>query len=345
MTLDLIDKVVAEGAPLGLACGRLGLSLRTVQRWRTSRVGDDLRCGPRTEPANKLTAEERSQVLAVANAPEFCDLPPSQIVPRLADRGEYIASESTMYRVLKEEQQSRRRGRAQEPQARRRPPERVATRSNQVWSWDITYLKTSIRGVYYYLYMVMDVWSRKIVAAAVHESESQELAAELIDGAARSEGIDLKGVFLHSDNGGPMKGMTMLSKLQTLGMVASFSRPATSNDNPYSEALFRTMKYRPTYPDGSFGSLAEAQAWVEKFVRWYNDEHLHAGITFTSPLDRHDGRDASILDERRSVYAAAKGRHPERWGSRDTRAWKRVQRVHLNPAYETLLKLREDQAA
>ena len=117
MTLDLIDKVVAEGAPLGLACGRLGLSLRTVQRWRTSRVGDDLRCGPRTEPANKLTAEERSQVLAVANAPEFCDLPPSQIVPRLADRGEYIASESTMYRVLKEEQQSRRRGRAQEPQA------------------------------------------------------------------------------------------------------------------------------------------------------------------------------------------------------------------------------------
>ena len=344
MILELIDEAAASGATQKACCERLDLDPRTITRWR-QRPGGDLRAGPHTEPKNKLSAAERRRLLEVANSAAYRDLPPSQIVPRLADQGVYIASESTMYRTFAEAKQLAHRGRDKEPKARQRPPERVATRPNQVWSWDISYLKAPARGEYFYLYVVMDVWSRKIVAAAVHENESQELAAALVDEAVRRENISRKGLYLHSDNGGAMTGMTMLAKLQSLGVVASFSRPATSNDNPFSEALFRTLKYRPSYPDGRFASLVEARAWVARFVDWYNGTHLHSGITFTSPSERHDERDAATLAKRRRVYAAAKARHPERWGSREHRAWKRVERVHLNPSSETLLRLEEKTAA
>lgn len=342
MIRDLVDQVVARGATLARCCARLGLSARTVERWRTK--PDDMRHGPKSEPHNKLSSEERAQLLAVANSPEYRDLPPGQIVPRLADKGRYLASESTLRRVLTEEAQAKNRSRASAPK-HVRPPERVATGPNQVWSWDISYLKAPARGEHFYLYIVMDVWSRRIVAAEVHESESQELAAELVEKAIRSESLTRSQLYLHSDNGGPMKGSTMLAKLQELGVVASFSRPATSNDNPFSESLFRTLKYRPTYPGGRFADIAEARGWVKAFVRWYNESHLHSGITFTSPQERHEGRDVATLKKRRSVYESAKARHPERWGSRAARAWKRVERVHLNPSMETLVQVRREQAA
>ena len=330
MILTLLTEATDAGARLAKACEMIDLSVRTVQRWRSQEIGEDRRRGPLTPPANKLSPEERREVLEVVNLPKYRDLPPTQIVPRLADEGTYLASESTIYRILKEERQLAHRE-PSKPATRHRPREHVATGPDQVYSWDITYLLSPVRGRFYYLYMVVDVWSRKIVGFAVHDRESAELAAELVQEVARLREIDPEGVVLHSDNGGPMKGSTMLATLQQLGVVASFSRPGVSNDNPYSESLFRTMKYRPEYPAGRFDSLEQARAWVSFFVRWYNTEHLHSGINFVTPEDRHAGREQEIFAKRRQVYAAARRRRPERW-SGAARRWKNVKTVRLNPA-------------
>jgi len=330
LILSLLTEATDSGARLEKACEMIDLSVRTVQRWRSQEIGEDRRRGPLTPPANRLSPEERQEVLEVVNLPEYRDLPPTQIVPRLADEGIYLASESTMYRILKEERQLVHRE-PSKPSTRSRPREYVATGPDQVYSWDITYLLSPVRGRFYYLYMVVDVWSRKIVGYAVHDRESSELAADLVLDVCLLRKIDPEGIVLHSDNGGPMKGSTMLATLQQLGVVASFSRPSVSNDNPYSESLFRTMKYRPEYPSGRFESLEQARAWVELFVRWYNTEHLHSGINFVTPADRHAGREEEVFAKRQDVYEAAKKRRPERWSGK-IRRWEGVKRVRLNPA-------------
>lgn len=326
--MELIEEATRAGARLQSACSVLGVSARTYQRWVECTGGDDKRAGPKTAPSNKLTAAERRRLLEVVNCEEFRDLPPSQIVPRLAERGEYVCSEATMYRVLKAEKQLAHRGRAKAPQERT-PVVRVATRPNQIWSWDITYLRGPVRGTFFFLYLVLDVWSRKVVGWAVHEREDMDLAAGLIRRTARAENIDIDTLTLHSDNGGPMKGSTLLATLQSLGIVASFTRPRVCDDNPFSEALFRTLKYRPWYPSERFKSLKDARRWVADFVRWYNWEHRHSGIKFVRPVDRHEGRDIQILAQRIEAYEAAKARHPKRWGSRPTRDWTRPKRVSV----------------
>ena len=244
----------------------------------------------------------------------------------------YLASESTFYRVLDEEDALKHREPSR-PRSVARPREHVATGPCQVWSWDITYLRSAVRGAFYYLYLIEDIWSRKIVGWAVHEEESMDLSAYLIDETAKRLGCDQSGLVLHSDNGGPMKGSTMLSTLKHLGIVESFSRPHVSDDNPYSEALFRTLKYRPTYPSGAFASIEAARQWVEDFVVWYNTEHLHSAIGFVTPEDRHTGKDEALLAKRRRIYEAARKRNPERW-SGNTRSWQRVEVVKLNPEKE-----------
>jgi transposase InsO family protein len=328
MILALLDEAVAAGAQLDRACETLDLSARTVQRWR-GRGGGDLRCGPKREPANKLSEAERRQIVHIANSPAYRDLSPKQIVPQLADQGRYIASESSFYRVLHEHDLMHHREPSRPPTACR-PRERVATGPWQVASWDITYLKTNVAGMFYYLYMVVDVWSRKILGWAVHAEELMDHAAALIDGIAAGAGCELEGWVLHADNGGPMKGATMLATLQRLGVISSFSRPRVSDDNPFSEALFRTMKYRPAYPSNGFASLDQARAWVARFVAWYNTDHLHSGISYVTPHDRHAGHDVAILTQRRRVYERARRRHPSRW-SRTPRAWNRTEVVRLNP--------------
>ena len=179
MILDMIDAAVEAGARRERACEVVGLADRTVERWREADVGDDGRVGPRTHPANALTTAERAKVLAVVNAPEYRDLPPKQVVPRLADQGDYIGSESTIYRILRDEGQNAHRGRAK-PRTSRKVEEHVARAANQVWSWDITYLLSSLRGRFFYLYLVEDVWSRRIVGFEVHEEESMETSAALV---------------------------------------------------------------------------------------------------------------------------------------------------------------------
>jgi transposase InsO family protein len=307
----------------------LDLTARTIQRWQRQGGGNDRRHGPLTEPANKLPEQERQRLLSIANIPEYRDLSPNQIVPKLADKGVYIASESTFYRILRAENQLAHRERSR-PAKHKRPLEKTATGPCQVWSWDITYLKSTIRGRFFYLYLVMDVWSRKIMAATVFSKECGQNSALMMVGAYHRHGVDPDKLTLHSDNGGPMKGSTMLATLQHLKVVPSFSRPRVSNDNPYSESLFRTLKYRPEYPSQPFASEQSAQCWVDGFVQWYNTEHLHSEIRFVTPDARHYGQEAAILNKRKEVYAQARQKNPNRW-SRQIRNWEPVEIVRLNP--------------
>jgi putative transposase len=285
----------------------------------------------RPTPANKLTDEERQAILQTINQPEFKSLPPSQIVPSLADRGVYIASESTMYRVMHEAGEQNHRGRSHEPVSR--PVSTYcATKPNQVWSWDITYLPGPVKGLYFYLYLILDIFSRKVVGWEVWTEESATNASLLIRRTVMAENItrQSKPLVLHSDNGSPMKGSTMLETLYLLGITPSRSRPRVSNDNPYSESMFRTCKYCPSFPAGGFTSIYNAREWVKEFVRWYNYQHYHSGIKFLTPHQRHSGQGNEILEKRHEVYKAAKLKHPERW-SRHTRDWSLDDEVWLNP--------------
>ena len=330
MILSLIDEAASAGARQSEVCELLELDERSVQRWRREGGGEDRRRGPNTTPGNKLSPAERERILQTVNSREFRDLSPNQIVPTLANRDEYLASEATMYRILREEDQLKHRETSRAPSKRHKPEELVAAGPNEVWSWDITYLHSPVRGVFFYLYMVMDVWSRKIVAWEVHDEENSENASRLLRAAYRREGVAPGSLVVHSDNGSPMKGATLLATLQRLGVATSFSRPSVSNDNPYSESLFRTLKYRPGYPSDPFESSNRAREWVATFVSWYNTEHLHSSIRFVTPEDRHSGRELEILERRGRAYENARARHPERW-SGNARNWNPIKEVKLNP--------------
>ncbi len=338
IAIKLIDEAVTAGARRFKACAVLEIDVRTLQRWKKALTGlglEDQRktAGQLRTPANKLSQQERATIVKVCNQPGYKSLPPSQIVPRLADNGDYIASESSFYRVLREADQVHRRGRGNAPRNVPKPEGFLATRPNEVWSWDITFLASSLRGSFYRLYLILDIFSRKIVTWEIHENESADHASVLIRRACLAEGIHQDGLVLHADNGGPMKGATMLATLQKLGVVPSFSRPSVSDDNPYSESLFRTLKYTPGYPGKPFETIEAARKWVHGFVRWYNNEHRHSAIRYVTPNQRHRGEDSGVLRQRRAVYEAARERNPERW-SGETRNWNPVTEVWLNPPKE-----------
>ena len=335
--LDLIGQSCASGARLNKACALIGLDARTVQRWRRpwNQEGDRRAAGKRrvTIPANKFSQAERQAALEWVNSDQFKDLPPSQIVPRLADQGLYVASESTLYRLLREVGQLAHRRLEQVAQKRSKPRALVATRPDQVYCWDISYLPTEVRGIYFYLYLFVDLFSRQIVGWQVYDCESAELASQLLQAICERQGITPDQLTVHSDNGSPMKGETMLATMQRLGVAASRSRPAVSNDNPYSEALFRTLKYRPRMPVKPFNGLLQARRWVTELVHWYNHEHRHSAIGFVTPAQRHMQVDQALLNARAKVYAAARDANPNRW-STSTRNWTRIAQVHLNPQKE-----------
>ena len=324
-----IEHATRAGARLQPACETAGISIRTHQRWSQPAQAHDGRIAPRHRPANALSESERQQVLDVANSAEYADLPACKIVVLLADKGLYLASESTFYRLLKAAHQLTHRQRSK-PRKGHKPNAFVANGPNQIYSWDITYLPTQVKGLFLYLYVVMDIYSRKIVGWQVYREESSALAADLMTDICLREKIQRSQVTLHSDNGSPMKGATLLATLQTLGVVPSFSRPSVSNDNPYSESLFRTLKYAPTYPSRAFYDLGDARRWVQTFVTWYNSKHLHSAIKFVTPEQRHQGHDNEFLAQRHRVYQRAKAKHPNRW-SAGTRNWTPITQVHLNP--------------
>jgi putative transposase len=335
--LEILDAAMAAGARAREVAALLGVGLTTLQRWRRQFVGDgdglDGRKGSHRLVSHRLSDEERQRILLTCNELEFAALPPGQIVPVLADRGIYIGSERSFYRVLHDHGQAHRRGRARPPQATRPVPRLEARGPNQIWSWDITYLPTSVRGVWLYLYLVIDVWSRKVVAWDVAEREEAQIAADLVSRACLRERISKsrpQPLILHADNGNAMRAATLEARLEELGVLRSFSRPRVSNDNPYSESLFRTVKYRPNYPRRPFRSAEEACAWVAAFVSWYNDLHRHSGIRFVTPSQRHSGEAVAISHHRARVYEQARQRHPRRW-SRSTRCWRQPEVVWINP--------------
>ena len=234
------------------------------------------------------------------------------------------------------------RGRYQKPRKYAKPTSYCATASNQVWTWDITYLNGPVKGLFYYLYLIVDLFSRDIVGWEVWEEESAFHASELIRRACLAQGrLTTQPLVLHSDNGSPMKGATMLETLYALGITPSNSRPRVSNDNPYSESIFKTLKYRPNYQPKGFENIDKARRWCKRFVQWYRYEHHHSGIKFLKPAERHSGKSAEILANRTEVYQAARLAHPERWNGRATRDWNDINEVYLNPdkTYEETEKL------
>jgi putative transposase len=340
--VSIIGDAIEVGCGVAKACQEAGIDRRTYRRWTaagTDGVIEDARPeATRPTPANRLTDEERACVLDACHQPRFADAPPSQVVPVLADEGVFLGSESTYYRILHDACEQHERGRA-----RRRSSKvastHCATGSNQLWAWDVTFLASPTRGIYYYLYMIMDVWSRKIVGYEVYESETGELAAELFSRTVLAEGCRGKGVILHADNGAPQRSSTLRVKLDELGLRTSFSRPRVSNDNAHAESLFRTAKYRHDFPADGFKSVEDARVWTLGFVRWYNGEHRHSAIKFVTPSQRHEGQDIDILEGRKRVYQQARDRCPTRW-SAQIRNWERPEKVWLNPE-NTGLKIDE----
>lgn len=330
--MGLIQEAKANGSRLKVACREAGLSLRSYRRWfQRDKVQSDKR--PETdksEPANKLSKEEEQAIVDTCNEKQYASLPPTQIVPSLLDQGIYLASESSFYRVLNAHKQLNHRGRSQAPKKLFKPTSFAATGPNQVWTWDITYLASPVKGLYYYLYMFEDIFSRKIVGYEVHEKECGEWAAQLVQRCMLREQCFSQPPVLHSDNGAPMKAQTMRAKLDELGVQSSYSRPRVSNDNPYSEALFKTLKYRPNWPSSGFNRLDDARNWVDKFVGWYNTEHKHSKLNFVTPVERHAQQDGEILAKRRQVLENAKAANPNRW-SGSVRNCAPVGVVMLNP--------------
>ena len=267
----MIQTARSAGARLQMACTEAGISVRTFERWvDAGRVRCDGRPGAsRPVPVNKLSEAERGAVMAVCMEPRFADMPPTQIVPVLADEGVYKASEATFYRILHEHDAQHHRGRAQR-RTRRAPATHVARAPNEVWCWDVTYLPSTVRGMFFYLFAVIDLYSRKLVAWEVHASENGELAAALIERARWREKLAGRPLVLHADNGAAQRSMTLRAKLRDLGIEPSYSRPGVSDDNAFIESWFRTLKYVHAYPRTGFADLEQARTWTRRFIDWYN---------------------------------------------------------------------------
>ena len=340
--MDGIVQARAAGARLAPLCDLAGLDARTVQRWH---AGDGLAKADRRpdadrpSPSHALSEAERAQIVAVTNEPRFADMPPARIVPALADEGTYIASEASFHRVLRARGQMNRRGRARSPRTPRPPSTHVATQPGDVWCWDVTFLPARVQGKWFYLYLILDLFSRKVVGWEVHDSDTAEHAAHLARRTALAEGVHARSTrpVLHGDNGATVKATTVLAMLHWLGIKPSYSRPRVSDDNAFAEALFRTAKYRPDFPAGGFADLQAARQWAVRFTHWYNHEHRHSGIRYVTPAQRHAGQDARLLAERHALYQAARENNPRRW-SRQTRDWTPLGAVTLNPERDVIVQ-------
>ena len=337
-----IAQARVEGARLAPACALAGIDVRTLQRWKNNdglSHGDRRPDAERRVPSHALSQAERDLIVAVANEPRFAETPPARIVPALADDGIYIASESSFHRVLRAQGQMNRRGRAQPPRTSRPPTSHIATGPAEVWCWDVTFLPAQIQGRWFYLYLILDLYSRKIVGFEVHDTDSADHAAHLARRTALVEGIHAMPArpVLHGDNDATLKATTVLAMLHWLGIKPSYSRPRVSDDNAFAEALFRTVKYRPEFPSKGFADPDAARQWTVRFVQWYNHEHRHSGIRYVTPAQRHGGQDRPLLEARHAVYQDARERNPRRW-SRQTRNWTPITVVTLNSERDTLVE-------
>jgi putative transposase len=300
---DQLSKRVGVSA----ACQALGVPRSTFYRARQPKRDPK----PRPTPERALKPEEKEQVLQVLNSEPFQDSAPREVYATLLDDGQYLCSWSTMYRILKERQLVReRRDQLRHPTYTR--PELLATAPNELWSWDITKLRGPVKWTYYYLYTILDIFSRYVPGWLIADCESASLAKQLITETCAKQGIEPDQLTLHSDHGSAMTSKTVALLLATLGVTKTHSRPYVSNDNPYSESQFKTMKYRPDYPD-RFGSIQDARAWARVFFQWYNHEHHHTGLGLLTPATVHYGQAQAVIDRRQQVLQAAYAAHPERF--------------------------------
>lgn len=300
---------LAEQIPLSRACEAMGLPRGSWYRSRQLTPEPVAKSYP--TPARALSATEEEKVLAVLNSERFVDCTPRTVYAQLLDEGVYLCHWRTMYRILSEYDELReRRNQLQRPAYAK--PELLATGPNQLWSWDITKLRGPEKWVYYYLYVIMDVFSRYVVGWLLADHESAELAEKLIAESCYKQGIQRSQLTLHADRGGPMIAKTVAQLLADLGVDKTHSRPHTPNDNPFSEAQFKTMKYRPDYPD-RFGGQEKALAWARCFFPWYNNEHRHSSLGLMTPATIHYGRDAELTAYRQTILLDAYEKHPERF--------------------------------
>jgi len=331
----------AAGACLRPACEVAGICVRTFERWQANdglAVGDRRPDATRPMPAHALTEAERARILAVANEPCFADQPPARIVPALADEGVYLASESSFQRVLRAHGQNAHRGCSRAPPPTRAPTTHVATAPNQVWCWDMTYLPTQVQGQWCYLYLIMDLYSRRIVGWEISARDKADHAVALLKRTALAEGLHAmpEKPVLHGDNGSTLKATPVLVMLHGLGVKPSYSRPRVSDDNACVESLFKTAKYRPEFPARGFADLDAARRWGHDFVQGFNFEHRHSGLRYVTPAQRHAGEDVAILKAGHQTYLEARAQNPARWSGR-TRDWTPVGPVTLNPYDSTQL--------
>jgi putative transposase len=326
--MRVVVEELAQEIPLTAACQAFGFARSSLYRLRQAP-------NPKTETPKSnehhraLSEIERAQVLDTLHSQRFQDSPPRQVWATLLDEGEHLCSVSTMYRILKEqgESQERRDQRTHPTYAR---PELLATAPNQLWSWDITWLRGPQRLDYYYLYVILDVFSRYVVGWMVAEEESADLAQCLIAESCRKWAIPPDTLTLHADRGAPMTSKAVAQLLEDLGVGKSHSRPYISNDNPYSEAQFKTMKYRPDYPD-RFPDMDQARAWAVPFFDWYNNQHRHSSLGLMTPEMVHFGRSAQVTQQRTQVLQAAYERHPERFVKGISQPPRLPEAVWINP--------------
>lgn len=293
------------------ACGALGVSRATYYRRLVAGTDSSEIPAERCAPPRALSQEERQTVLDTLHSERFVDLAPREVYATLLDEGDYLCSIRTMYRILEENQEVKeRRNQLRHPVYQK--PELLATEPNRVWSWDITKLLGPVKWSYFYLYVILDIFSRYVVGWMVADRESATLAKRLIYETCCKQKIDPGQLTLHADRGSSMKSKPVALLLSDLGITKTHSRPHTSDDNPFSESQFKTLKYRPDFPN-RFGSIEDARAFSQRFFSWYNQEHHHTGIALLTPAAVHYGKAAEVLERRRSVLTAAYKRHPERF--------------------------------
>ena len=326
--------------PVDAACLALNVSRASLSRSRRPPPPPVTR--ERAPSPRRLPDAERQAILDVFHQPEFADQPPREVFATLLSRGVYLASIRTMYRVLAEAGEAKDRRLQRTPQAHAMPSV-TATAPNQVWTWDITKLATASKGVFLMAYVIIDLFSRFVVGWMVATKECKHLAAQLFAETIARHGVE-PGLQVHSDRGSAMKSDTLAQLLDSLGASRSFSRPRVSNDNPYSEAQFKTLKYQPDYP-GRFESALHARAWLGDFFAWHNDEHHHAGLALFTPADVFDGRVAAVAATRQAALDAAYHAHPERFPNGPPRVRLPPAAVHINPTVVEVVDVAEQPAA
>lgn len=325
-----------NGAHLEASCVAADICVRSYQRWKKGDV-EDKRKGAEKNIPRKLSAKEENEIKSICCSNEYKDANPYDIFISLLDKSKYIASISTFYRVLRKFNLLKHRSNRKAAKKKSKPIEVKATGPNQVWCWDITWLKSAVKGMFFFAYMIIDIWDKSIVGWAIHEEESSEHSATLYKDVLKKE--NNPKVHIHSDNGKPMKALNLLALFYDLGIKNSFSRPRVSNDNPFIESFFGTMKSRINYP-GHFEDIQEALSWMADFVNWYNNQHKHSGINYFTPAQMRSGEFITLAKQRSKTMMNAYEANPSRW-SRKCKQWSDNHTVILNPSLDTQHKIKK----